>query len=181
MCIRDRVNMGHQFVILSLIFHIFLTPLLVFRIHNLFFPIKEGNTDLSAKKYNPWWGSYMFQYPFIALPSLEAILHLIPGLYSLWLRMWGSKIGKKVVWTPRVQVLDRGLLEVGDRVVVGHMCAFCSHAITAIDEKPMLKISKVILGAKSFIGADSQFGPGVNIPAGEMVPAKSRKYWKGEY
>jgi hypothetical protein len=160
---------------------IYVLPLLFFRLHNLFLPLTEGFFDIAAKKYSVWWASYQFQFVFIAMPVFEAPLHLIPGAYSMWLRLWGSKIGKNVLWTPRVEVVDRGLLEIGSHVVVGHLVAFCSHAITPRKGKMTLMVKKITIGEGSFVGADSQFGPGANVSAGEMVKVKSAIYWKGSY
>jgi hypothetical protein len=165
----------------AFVFAIYFFPVLIFRIHNLFFPLNEGTYDLGEKRYNIWWTSYQLQFLFISFPLLETIWHLIPGGFSFWLRLWGSKVGKNVFWTPRVEIIDRGLLDVGDNVVVGHVAAFCSHAITPKKGKLLLIVKKVNLGAGSFIGAASQFGPGATALPGEMVSVKSARYWKGEY
>ena len=167
--------------ILILLGIVYVFPLLCHRIHFLFFPFSDGYWDLSEKKYNPWWASHMFQYPFIALPWVESLLHFVPGLYSLWLRAWGSKIGKKVFWTPRVEVIDRGLIEVGDGAIFGHISAMSSHMVAEIDGKPCLVIKKIVIGKKAFIGADSQHGPGVIVADRTKLKPKSRLYWRGEW
>lgn len=160
---------------------VYLMPLLFYRLHFLFFPFSDGFWPLSEKKYNPWWASHMFQFPFIACPWIESLLHFMPGLYSAWLRAWGSKIGKGVYWTPRVEIVDRGLIEVGDGVVFGHISALCSHMVADIDGKSSLVVKKIIIGDKVFIGADSQLGPGVIIPERTKLKPKSRLYWRGEW
>lgn len=160
---------------------IYLFPLLSFRFHQLAFPLTEGRWDLSKREYNRWWASYMFQYAFNAIPALEALLHFIPGLYSCWLRAWGSRIGKNILWTPRVDVLDRSLLEIDDDVVIGHLTTMVCHTVNLIDGKPMLLTMKIKIGARSLIGADSQLGPGTMIPPKTTVPLKSRLYWKGQW
>ncbi len=50
---------------------------------------------------------------------MEEILRLIPGLYSFWLRAWGSRVGKLTYWAPQTVILDRGFLEIGDHVIFG--------------------------------------------------------------
>lgn len=165
----------------ALIGIVYLMPLVIHRIHFLFFPFSDGYWVLAEKKYNPWWASHMFQYPFIACPWIESLLHFVPGLYSMWLRAWGSKIGKGVFWTPRVEIVDRGLVEIGDRCVVGHITGMCSHMVADIDGKPALVIKKIVLGDKVFVGADSQLGPGVIVPARTKLKPKSRLYWRGEW
>lgn len=163
------------------LFLVYLMPLLFHRIHFYFFPFTDGHWDLSEKKYNPWWASHMFQFPFIACPWIESLIHFVPGLYSVWLRMWGSKIGKGVYWTPRIEIVDRGLIEVGDRAVFGHISAMCSHMVAEIEGKPCLVIKKIIIGEKVFVGADSQLGPGVIVPPKTKLKPKSRLYWRGEW
>ena len=163
------------------ILYIYLVPLMCFRIHNLIFPLTEGEWDLSEKKYNPWWASYMFQFPFIAVPMFESFLHFIPGLYSVWLRSWGSEIGKRVFWTPKVEILDRGLVKIEDGVVIGHLTAMSSHVVSEIDGKPFLLIKKIKIGKKSLVGADTQLGPGAEISAYSKLKPKTRLYWKGSW
>lgn len=160
---------------------IYFLPVLLFRVHNFFWPLHEGLFDIAAKKYSVWWASYQFQFLFIALPILEVPWHFIPGGYSFWLRLWGSKIGRNVLWTPRVEVLDRGLLEIGSNVVVGHVVAFCSHLVTPRKNKVLLLVKKISIGEGCFLGAASQFGPGAVVTPGQMIRAKSSIYWKGEY
>lgn len=166
---------------LVLISIVYLMPLFFHRVHFMLFPFGDGYWVLAEKKYNPWWASHMFQYPFIACPWIESLIHFIPGLFSLWLRAWGSKVGKGVFWTPRVEIVDRGLIEIGDRCVVGHITGMCSHMVADIEGQPALVIKKIILGEKVFVGADTQLGPGANIPARTKLKPKSRLYWRGEW
>lgn len=168
----------HLLILLALIY---LFPLIIFRLHNLFWPLREGVWDLAEKKYSPWWASHMFQLLFIAVPSFEAVLRLVPGLYSVWLRAWGSRIGDQVYWTPRVEILDRSLVEIGSGCLFGHLTTMSSHAVSEIEGKPMLMVRKIRLGDRVFVGADTQMGPGVTIEAGVKIKPKSRLYWKGSY
>lgn len=160
---------------------IYLLPLLCYRIHGLFFKMTDGFWDITEKKYNPWWATHMFQTPFIACPWLESLIHFCPGLFSIWLRAWGSKIGKNVFWTPRVEIIDRGLIEVGDGCVFGHLTILCSHMVAVIEGRPCLVIKTIKIGARSFIGADSQIGPGVVVEPKTRLKVKTRLYWRGEW
>lgn len=160
---------------------IYILPLTVYRLHNLFFPLQEDITAIAEKKYSPWWTSHQIQLLYIAVPSLEAPLHFVPGLFSLWLRLWGSKIGKGVYWTPRVEVIDRGLLEVGHGVVVGHFAVFCSHAISPVNGKLSLIVRKVRVGDGAFLGAETRYAPGATIEAGQLVKARTAHWWKGQH
>lgn len=178
------VKMFSSFSILDpliLISIIYLLPLIIYRIHFMFFPFSDGYWVLAEKKYNPWYASHMFQFPFIACPWIESLLHFVPGLYSMWLRSWGSKVGKGVYWTPRVEILDRGLVEIGDQAVFGHIAVLCSHMVTDIEGKACLVVKTIKVGEKSLITADSQLGPGAIIPPRTKLKPKARLYWRGEW
>lgn len=147
-------------------------PLALNKLHNLFYPLLEESKSLQSKEYSAWWGNHQLQYLFIVIPHFEQILHIVPGLYSLWLRSWGSKIGNNVFWTPRVEILDRGLVEIGDGVVIGHLTAMSSHMVADVDGKPHLITKKIIIGERSFIGADSQFAQGLSLSLAQRLNLK---------
>jgi hypothetical protein len=163
------------------LFWLYILPLILNRIHGFFYPLCEESQDLSQRAYSAWWGVHQLQYLFIVIPQFEGLLHLVPGLYSLWLRSWGSQIGKNVFWTPRVEILDRGLVEIGDHVIIGHLTTMSAHMVADIQGRPHLIIKKIRIGAKSFIGADSQFGPGTTVEPETKVRPKTRLWWRGEY
>src|SRR4249920_1066630 len=113
-----------------MVFVWYLLPPLCFRMHDRVCPLRPGQEDLSdARKYSAWWGSQQFQIVYAVFPQFEILLRLVPGAYSAWLRLWGSRIGRGVVWTPIVEVIDRSLLDIGDQVFFGHKVALCSHAV----------------------------------------------------
>jgi hypothetical protein len=160
----------------GLVFVIYLLPPLTLRLHNLIWPLGEGLTNLAETGYSAWWGAHQIQLLFIALPQLEAILRLIPGCYSLWLRLWGSKIGHKIYWTPNIEVTDRSMIEVGHRVVFGHKCKLLGHAIKPKGGAPMLYLRKIKIGSDVFIGAGSRIGPGAVIEDGAYLPVLTDVY-----
>jgi hypothetical protein len=160
---------------------VYLLPVALFRIHNAFWPVRDGSQDISEKKYNAWWASHMFQLPFISIPWLEGIIHLVPGLYSMWLRAWGSRIGHRVYWTPKIEIVDRHLIDVGDRVVFGHLVAMCSHMVAPIDGKQMLVLKTIHIGSGAFIGACSKIGPGSVVAPGANLRFKTEIYWRGDW
>ena len=151
-------------------FSIYFLPILFFRLHQSFYPYKEGRFFLDRKEYVPWWGVHQFQILFIALPALESILRLCPGLYSFWLRLWGSKIGKNVYWTPLVEILDRSNLEIGSNVIIGHKVCLLSHVINKQKSGLILYVKNIKIGSNTLIGAGSRFGPGAIVGDGAMVP-----------
>ncbi|MEC4819445.1 MAG: acyl transferase, partial [Scytonema sp. PMC 1069.18] len=135
--------------------------------------LKEGISYLCGQDYSPWWGSHQIQVIYITFPAIEAILRLIPGAFSLWLRLWGSQVGKGIYWTPHLEIADRGLLEIGDGVVFGHSIGLYSHIIKPKKQDLMLYVKKVKIGSNVFIGAGSHLGPGVLVEDEIFVPVNS--------
>ena len=164
------------FGFLVILFSLYGLPILVYRLHQLFYPIKEGISYLQGKEYSPWWGSHQIQVIYIAIPALEALLRLIPGLFSVWLRLWGAKVGRNVYWTPGLEIADRSLLEVGDYVVIGHRVGIYSHIIKPRKQNLMLYVKKVKIGNDVFIGAGSHLAPGVTIENGVYMPVATNLY-----
>lgn len=154
-----------------------LAPLL-FRLLNYFYPLTEG-TDfigLNEKTGNMWIIAYHLQSTYLSFPSIERILIALPGLFSMWLRLWGSRIGKNVVWTPRVDIVDRTSLDIGDFVFVGDKTYISAHLIQRKDQRLQLLHKKVKIGNKVLIGFSTEFGPGARINENEMLPALSKAF-----
>jgi hypothetical protein len=152
---------------------VYLFPLCMFRLMRIFFPIEEGVSHLDGKRFSPWWGAHQMQGIYNAFPQIEIPLRLIPGVFSWWLRLWGSNVGKSVYWTPRVEITDRNLLQIGDRVVFGHKVECYSHVIKPHNGHIILYVKKVLIGNDVFIGAGTRIGPGVKIPSGSTIPLLS--------
>jgi hypothetical protein len=164
------------FSVLSLFFVLYGLPLLVYRLHNYFYPVTEGISYLQGQNYSPWWGSHQLQAIYIAIPTLEAILRLVPGLFSVWLRLWGAKVGQQVYWTPALEIADRSLLEIGDRVIFGHRTGLYAHVVKPRRGNLTIYVKKIEIGSDAFIGAGSVLGPGVAIADGAFLPAGTQVY-----
>ncbi|AFZ53049.1 acyltransferase [Cyanobacterium aponinum] len=155
---------------------LYIIPLLVYRIHQYFYPNLEGISYLKGKEYNPWWGTQQIQIIYNSFSFLEKILHLVPGLFSLWLRLWGAKIGKNVYWVPTVSILDRPLIEVGDGVIIGHHTVFCSHNVKPKKDNLIVFTKKIKVGNYAFISGDVGLAPGVEIEDKAFVPYGEKLY-----
>ncbi|WP_392407591.1 acyltransferase [Chlorogloeopsis fritschii] len=164
------------FSVAALFFSLYVFPLLVYKIHEKFYPLQEGISYLLGKNYSPWWGTHQIQIIYITFPALEAGLRLIPGAFSFWLRLWGAKVGKNVYWTPHLEIANRSLLEIGDNVVFGHRIGIYSHVIKPKKQDLMLYVKKVKIGSNVFLGAGSYIGPGVQIVDENFVAAGSYLY-----
>lgn len=164
----------------GIVFALYIFAPLLFRIHHLIWPLVDGETDIAERVYNPWWTSHQLQMIYITWPFIENALHTVPGLFSVWLRCWGSRIGRGVYWSPRVELVDRGLVDIGDHVVIGHLTTFCSHAVTPKGGRLRLLIKRVHIERGAFIGAEVRLGPGSFVAAGQLVRSQTTLYWKGE-
>lgn len=156
--------------------YVYLFPVLCFRVLHLISPIKEGRDDILKPHFCSWWAGHQIQMLFMVLPGLEGILRMIPGAFSLWLRLWGAKIGKSVYWTPTIRIYDRNFLEVGDRVIFGEQCNLVSHVITPKNDEGALFMKKIIIKDGAFIGAASGIGPGVVIHENTFIKTKTDLY-----
>ncbi|MDY6899913.1 MAG: DapH/DapD/GlmU-related protein [Cyanobacteriota bacterium] len=162
--------------IAALFFSFYGFPLLIHKIHDHFYPIQEGISYLQGEEYSPWWGSQQIQSIYITFSFLESVLRLIPGAFSFWLRLWGAKVGKNIYWTPRLEIADRSLIEIGDNVVFGQGCGIFSHVIKPKKQDLMLYVKKVKIGSNVFIGGGSYIAPGVVVEDETFISTESRLY-----
>ena len=149
-----------------LLFGVYVLPVIAYRLHDLAWPLQTGLSRLDTPDYSPWWGGHQFQVMYSALPALEAVLRLVPGLYSVWLRAWGSKVGRGVYWTPLVEITDRALLDIGDGVVFGHRVGCYAHFAVRRRGKLFLFVKPIRIGSGALLGAGWRLGPGAVIEAG---------------
>lgn len=148
---------------------IYLIPPLLFRVIHLFFNLEQGSHRTFGRGHLVWWYGIQLQLLYARFPFLEEILRIPPFLYSAWLRLWGAKVGKLVYWSPRVEILDRNLIEIGDRVVVGYGAKMTSHLLN--QEK--IFIAPIFIDADAVIGGEVRIAPGCTIKKGVTVKALS--------
>lgn len=172
-CFTKDPGVPSSLVILA---SIYLFPLACFRFMGLFYPIKEGKSDLAKDKYSPWWGGHQIQLLFYVVPQFEAFLRVIPGAFSLWLRLWGSKVGKGVYWTPNVEIDDRSMVEIGNHALFGHKVELVSHVVGGKKGVFSLYSKNIVIGDGAFVGAGSRLGPGSEVEAGCFLPVLSDLY-----
>jgi hypothetical protein len=125
---------------------------------------------LGSRDFLRWWACFQCQVMFLRFPVFEEILRLIPGLYSLWLRGWGARVGKLTYWAPQTVILDRGFLEIGDHVVFGAGVRINPHVMER-DPEPVLRLAPVKIGDGVMIGGYSLLTTGTEIAAGEATRA----------
>ena len=115
---------------------------------------------------------------YTSFSVLERTLRLVPGLYSAWLRLWGSRIGKKVNWTPECQLVDRGHLEIGDRAFIGNRTYLSAHALKKSGNRYFLFVERVSIGADTMVSYGANIGPGVEIGNRAHIGAGAALYPK---
>jgi acetyltransferase-like isoleucine patch superfamily enzyme len=176
---------GVLVIILMLQIHLFvgiltlyLIPPLLYRLMIKFWPMPLGVSYLGKKNQhgNMWFFSYQLQLIFTTFSFLEKILILIPGAYSFWLRLWGAKIGQKINWTPECKIVDRPLINIGDRVLVGNRSYLSSHVIKKKEGKYLLWISPIEIGEDTVLAFSSVLSPGVKIGKNCFIKAGAGLY-----
>jgi hypothetical protein len=159
----------------------YLVPLMLFRIICLFAPLREGSSVLAKDVWSTWFISYRLQLIYGYFPFLEGALLAIPGAFNLWLRAWGSRVGKRVFWAALVQVTDRSHLHIGDNVMFGNAIYLSPHVMQRRGARGVLYFKSISIGSGAFVGAGVRMGPGVVVEPGALVPLLTDLYVKQRF
>ncbi|HWH68465.1 MAG TPA: hypothetical protein VNT26_03730, partial [Candidatus Sulfotelmatobacter sp.] len=151
---------------------IYLLPAMLARIIVKGFPLRSQILKLGSADFFKWWAVSNLQMIFCRLPILEELLRMIPMAYGAWLRLWGSKIGRLIFWSPGTQILDRSFVEVGDDVLFGVGVQLASHVMVRNDagENEVI-LAAVKIGDRAIVGGYSVLGPGSEIAQEEATKA----------
>jgi hypothetical protein len=133
----------------------------------------------NAKHGNNWFVAYQLQQLYNSFAFFEKILKIIPGMFSLWLRFWGSNVGEKINWTPGSKIVDRTHLTIGSRVLIGNECYISAHIIKKSDNKYLLYIKQVEIGDDVVLALQVIVSPGVKIKNNAFLEAGSGVYPNG--
>jgi hypothetical protein len=145
---------------------LYLVPLIPGRLLRESLRASPAEISVGSPEFIRWWACFQCQVLFLRFPALEEVLRLVPGVYSWWLRMWGSQIGKLTYWAPQTIILDRGFLEIGDQVVFGAGVRLNPHVMNRD-----LCLAAVKIGDSAMIGGYSLLTAGTEIAAGEVTRA----------
>lgn len=175
-CLGAAVTRSLAVPLLGPVGLIYVLPPVLHRLHQRRWPVGDGVGRLVGGSYVPWWGSHMLQWWFIAVPALEAPLLAVPGLYAVWLRAWGARVGRGVHFSPGLLIADRSLLVIGDGALFGYGVRISSHVIKPTpDGTNLLCVTRTVqVGARSFVGAVCELGPGAIVDAGSTLPTGTR-------
>jgi hypothetical protein len=142
---------------------IYLVPVALYRLMMLFTPQREGADHYDPYLFHPWGIAMRTQYIYDTLPLLEDVLRLLPPVYSLWLRLWGSKIGARVFFGPKMVIHDRAMLEIGNDVIFGQGATLSPHLLQPRGDRMILILKKIKIGHDCLVGGRSYMGPGCEL------------------
>lgn len=151
---------------------LYLLPPVIVRTLMAVRPPAAGSHPAASREFIFWWATAQAQMIFCRLPILEEILRLVPGCYSLWLRVWGAKIGRLTFWAPGMRILDRSFLRVGDDVIFGAGVRLSAH-VFASDQSghTVLHLAPIVIGDRSHIGGYALLAAGSVVEADSDVHA----------
>ncbi|WP_413289274.1 acyltransferase [Bdellovibrio sp. HCB337] len=150
---------------------IYLVPPFCVRLIYLFFGRPEGTYYSQDRHFWVWYFGSQFQALYLRFPFLEEVLRVFPVFYSVWLRMWGAKIGKYTYWSPDVVIMDRTHLVIGDKVIVGYGAGFTAHHLNRTDDKLELIVASPRVEDRAILGGKSGMTPGSVVCEGETLPS----------
>lgn len=151
---------------------LYLAPALAARIILALAPITEGRIRVGTGPFFTWWALANLQMLFSRLPILEEFLRLVPGLYSLWLRFWGARIGRLTYWGAGLRILDRSFLHIGDDVIFGAAVRLNPHVLARNEQGEMeLILATIVIGDRSVVGGYSLLTAGSELADDECTRA----------
>ncbi|MBI3551606.1 MAG: hypothetical protein HY077_03745 [Elusimicrobia bacterium] len=157
---------------LESILFLYLVPPLSTRILFAVFGRPEGRIPAGERAFFVWWASLQLQIVFCRFPGLEEGLRLLPGVYSVWLRLWGSRIGRLTYWSPGTAVLDRSYLNIGDDVTFGAGVRLNGHVLAKNERgRVELLLAPIIIGDRASVGGYSLLTSGTEVAADEATKA----------
>lgn len=152
--------------------NLYLLPVLCSRLVHGFFGKANGFLEFDDPRFMIWWCLSQFESLFSRFGCLEEVLRVVPGLYSTWLRMWGSKIGRLVYWSAGTRILDRAYLDIGNDVVFGISVRLNPHVLR---RNPSGKLELILDSVKvedgALIGGYSLLTAGSCVGAQEATKA----------
>ena len=151
---------------------LYLLPPLLARIVLLSGSPKTSGAGPREPAFKRWWLLTQLQMPFNRIGLLEELLRLVPGLYSLWLNLWGARVSLMTFWTRDVLISERYLLTIEPGVTLASQTGITAHLVNQ-DENGELRlvVAPVVIERGAVLGIRSGLGPGCRVFAGELLPA----------
>lgn len=151
---------------------VYLVPPLLCRIVISLFGRPVGTIDSNSTTFLKWWFLTQLQIIFVRFPVLDEFLRVFPGVYNLWLNLWGAKVSLLTYWSPGVIITDIYHFKIDKGSIIGGGCRMGAHMITmGEDGFQQLTLAPVVIEEKSVIGLHAVIGPGCHIHSNETLPA----------
>jgi hypothetical protein len=151
---------------------LYLLPPLIARCILLLWPIRAERIGVPSRDYFVWWVLLNLQIIFCRLTILEEAMRLVPGLYSVWLRLWGARIGSFTYWAAGLRILDRSFLDIGDGVAFGAGVRINPHVMAENEDGEIeLMLAIVTIGHRAIVGGYSLLTAGTRIEDDETTRA----------
>jgi hypothetical protein len=148
-----------------------LSPLLA-RLVTWVLPIRRQVIPIGSRDFFVWWFVLNLQMLFCRFPVLEEVLRVIPGCYSMWLRLWGAKVGRLTYWAAGVRILDRQALDIGHDVAFGAGVRLNPHVMLPDEQGQLsLVLAPVKIGDRVTVGGYSLLVAGTEIAADQCTRA----------
>jgi len=159
-----RILAGSAFFLLG--------PPILARLLITIFRMDEGKIRVGSGQFFLWWTLLELQVIFCRFPSIEELLRSVPGVYSLWMRLWGAKIGKLTYWAAGTLILDRCFIEIGDNVIFGAGVRLNAHVLHRLESGELeLLLGTIKIGDNACVGGYSLLTSGCEIAEGESTRA----------
>lgn len=162
-------------IALFLLFWIYIVPPALGRFVLTLFGRPTGAFTQDMQGYRVWWTLTQLQMLFNRMPFLEEALRLAPGLYALWISLWGGRLSPLAFIGPGALITDRYLIEVDRGAVIGMNAALAGHMVTRDDQgRWRVLVAAPRVEAEAIMGGASGLGPGAVLSAGAMLPTGRR-------
>jgi hypothetical protein len=121
--------------------------------------------------YRVWWVLTQWQILFNRLPWFDELLRLFPGLYALWIGLWGGNLSPFVYVGPGVRITDRHAVRVGRGAVLGMESILTGHLVVRDEAGRWLVLAAApTVEPEAIVGGYAKLGPGAVLRAGHMLP-----------
>lgn len=154
---------------------VYLLPPLAARLIIVAWGRPEGRLTQDMATYRVWWVLTQWQIMFNRLPWLEELLRLVPGLYALWIGLWGGHLSPFAYVGPGVLITDRQAIRVERGAILGMKCLLAGHLAMRDEAGRWLVLAAApVVEAEAIVGGDARLGPGAVLRAGHMLPTGRR-------
>lgn len=150
---------------------IYLLPPIASRLTMLAFGRPQGELTQDMSAYRVWWVLTQWQILFNRLPWLEELLRLVPGLYALWIGLWGGHLSARAYVAAGVTITDRHAVRVEQGAILGMKSVLLGHLVTRTDAGRWLVLAAApVVESEAILGGDARLGPGAILRARQMLP-----------